>query len=100
MIPQELEDLSSSQDSNLGDDQLDQLVSESKPGNTKHATNWGWSKFTTWMQRRDIDIDMKTVSEERLNETLRKFYGEVKTEKKTPLTPSTLRGIRVAIQRA
>ena len=100
MIPQELEDLSSSQDSNLGDDQLDQLVSESKPGNTKHATNWGWSKFTKWMQRRDIDIDMKTVSEERLNETLRKFYAEVKTEKKAPLTPSALTGIWAAIQRA
>ncbi|CAH3032507.1 unnamed protein product, partial [Porites lobata] len=34
-----------------------------------------------------------------LNELLRKFYAEVKSEKGQPLTPSTLTGIRAAIHR-
>jgi len=36
---------------------------------------------------------------EKLNEVLRKFYAEVKTEKKGMLTPSALTGIRAALHR-
>ena len=42
---------------------------------------------------------MKTIAPKDLNDILRKFYAEVKTEKGQPLTPSALTGIRAAIHR-
>ena len=52
------------------------------------------------MEKRHISIDLKTVHETRLNEVLRKFYAEVKAEKKAKsLTPSALTGIRAALNR-
>ena len=92
-------DIPNSQDSNLDEHDLDQIVEDSKASNTKKCTSWGMKKFVTWLQKRDFQIDFKTVSEERLNELLRKFYAEVKTEKKGMLTPSALTGIRAALHR-
>ena len=76
------------------------MVEESKAPSTKRAINWGMNKFNKWLDKRAIVIDLKTVGEGRLNEVLRKFYAEVKNEKKGLLTPSALTGIRAAIHRA
>ena len=92
--------ISSSQESNLSDSELDGIVEESKATNTKRVTNWGMNKFLKWINKRSIVVDLKTVPEERLNEIMRKFYAEVKNEKKGALTPSALTGIRAAIHRA
>ena len=52
------------------------------------------------MEKRSISVDLKTVDEIRLNEVLRKFFAEVKSDKKIkPLTPSALTGILAAISR-
>ncbi len=101
LVPNELllEDIPSSQEMN--DDELDAMVERSKPGNTKKSTRWGWTKLKKWMHKRNLsDVDMGSVSEIRLNEILRKFYAEVKSEKKGALTPSALTGIRAAIHRS
>ena len=92
LLPKELmEDIPSSQE--LNDDELDAMVERSKPGNTKKSTSWGWTKLKKWMHKQNIsNVDMKSVSEIRLNEILRKFYAEVKTEKKGALTPSACNG--------
>ena len=42
-------------------------------------------------------MDFNCVTPVELNELLRKFYAEVKSEEGQPLTPSTLTGIRAAI---
>jgi len=88
-----------SQESNLDEKELVKLVEESKPVNTKKCTNWGMNKFFIWLNKRNILVDLKTVTEEKLSEVLRKFYAEVKTEKKGMLTPSALTGIRAALHR-
>ena len=91
---------SSSQKSDLGDEELSKMVWESEPATRKKSTSWGFKKFEHWMEKRSISVDLKTVDEIRLNELLRKFFAEVKSEKKIkPLTPSALTGIRVAISR-
>ena len=59
----------SSQESDLAEEDLDKLVDESEPETTKRSTSWGLGKFQQWMDKRSIIIDLKTVSEERLNET-------------------------------
>ena len=86
--------LSSSQDSNLSEGEMNGMVEESKAQSTKRATSWGMNKFKKWLDKRAIVIDLKTVGEEQFNEVLRKFYAEVKNEKKGLLTPSALTGIR------
>ena len=91
--------LLSSQESNLDDNELDNIIIDSKPTNTKKCTNWGCLKLKKWAEKRNVVIDLKVVSVERLNEILRKFYAEVKTEKNGTLTPSALTGIRAAINR-
>ena len=89
----------SSQESNLDESELDKLVIESKPENTKKCTSWGLMKLQKWSAKRNIRIDFATITSEKLNELLRKFYAEVKTEKKGMLTPSALTGIRAALSR-
>ena len=92
-------DPSSSQQSDLDEADLDKLVLDSKPENTKKCTSWGISKFNSWMEKRNIVVDLKTVEAEILNNILRKFYAEVRTVKNEVLTPSSMTGIRAAIYR-
>ena len=80
-VPPELEMLSS-QESNMGDDELNNMVTESEPATTKRNTSWGMTKWIKWIEKRNINVDLTTVKEEKLNELLRKFYAEVKPEKK------------------
>lgn len=88
-----------SQTSDLGQDELDEIEQKAQSKNTKRATNWGLNKFTKWCNKRSIIIDFKLITPEQLNQVLRKFYAEVKSEKGQPLTPSALTGIRAAIHR-
>ena len=85
-----------SQSSQLEEEDLQKLEADSVPVNTKKQTSWGLKKFTQWLEKRKISCDLHTVSPAELNGILRKFFAEVKTNKKTDLTPSALTGIRAA----
>ena len=89
-----------SQDSQLNEEELDKLVEDSKAKNTKKCTTWGLKKFFQWSTKRNVQVDLKTITMEDLNDTLRRFYAEVKSEKKNMLSPSALTGIRAALHRA
>lgn len=91
--------LFSSQNSDLDNEQLDEIEQKVQAKNTKRATEWGVKKFEKWCEKRKITVDLKTVSATDLSEILRKFFAEVKTEKGQALTPSALTGIRAAIHR-
>ena len=84
----------SSQNSDLGLEDLDKLEAKGQAENTKRATSWGIKKFEKWCDKRKLKVDFNCVTPVELNELLRKFYAEVKSEKGQPLTPSTLTGIR------
>ena len=88
-----------SQSSQLEEEDLQKLEADCVPVNTKKQTSWGLKKFTQWLEKRKISCDLHTVSPTELNGILRKFFAEVKTNKKTDLTPSALTGIRAAIHR-
>ena len=60
----------------------------------------GTEKFREWCSKRRIDCDLNTVCPTELNNILRRFYVEVKSNKKIDLTPSALPGIRAAIHKA
>ena len=88
----------SSQNSDLGLEDLDKLEAKGQAENTKRATSWGIKKFEKWCDKRKLKADFNCVTPVELK-LLRKFYAEVKLEKGQPLTPSTLTGIRAAIHR-
>ena len=87
----------SSQNSDLGLEDLDKLEAKGPAENTKRATSWGIKKFEKWFDKRKLKVDFNFVTLVELNEILRKFYAEVKSEKGQPLTPSTLTCIRADI---
>ena len=91
--------LFSSQNLDLNNEQLDEIEQKAQAKNTKRATEWGVKKFEKWCEERKISVDLKTVSPTDLSEILRKFFAKVKTEKGHALTPSALTGIRAAIYR-
>lgn len=81
-----MEDLSD--ESDLSDSALDKQILDCQPSNTKLQTKWGLKRFTDWLARRPaINIDFAKDSEEHIAMVLRKFYLEVKTCKKTNLSP-------------
>ena len=82
-----------SQNSDLGLQDLDKLEAKAQAENTKRATNWGIKKFEKWCDKRKLKVDFNCVTPAELNEILRKFYADVKSEKGQPLTPSTLTGM-------
>ena len=81
----------------LGEEDLNNIVEESKPESTKKCTTWGLKKCFRRAEKRNKHANLKTIPLEQLNTTLRQFYAEVKTEKKGVLTASVLTGIRVLI---
>ena len=89
--------LFSSQNSDLNNQQLDEIEQKAQAKNTKKANEWGVKRFEKWCDKRKLSVDFKTVSPTDVSEILRKFYAEVKAEKGQALTPSALTGIRAAI---
>ena len=85
-----MEIFGSSQNSDLGQEQLNNMEESAKADNTKRATKWGLNRFEEWKAKRTISFDWKTVSSKELNDTLRKFYAEVKTKQGRTLSPSAL----------
>ena len=88
--------LSLSQSSDLSKDELDKIEDKAKAPSTKRTTAWGVKKFEAWCKKRQINVSLADVSPPELNDILRKFYAEVKSEKGKPLTASALNGIRAA----
>ena len=77
----------SSQNSDLGLEDLDKLEAKGQAENSKRATSWGIKKFEKWCDKRKLKVDFNCVTPVEPNELLRKFYAEVKSEKGQPLTP-------------
>ena len=73
----------STQPSDLGEYDLVQTIEASESTNTtRRTTSWGFTKLTKGLDKRNIQLNLKSVTEEKLCDTLRKFYAEVKSVKK------------------
>ena len=77
----------------MGLEDLDKLEAKGQAENTKRAISCGIKKFEKWWDKRKLKVDFNCVTPLELNELVRKFYAEVKSEKGQPLTPSTLTGM-------
>ena len=73
----------SSQNSDLGLQDLDNLEAKGQAENTKRATSWGIKKFEKWCDKRKLKVDFNCVTPVELK-LLRKFYAEVKSEEGQP----------------
>ena len=78
---------------------MQNLEDMSKPDSTKKSTEYGVRKFNAWVEKRGKRIAFHSVEPVELNELLRKFYAEVKSNSGSPLTLSSLTCIRAAIYR-
>ena len=75
--------LFSSQNSDLDNEQLDEIEQKAQARNIKKTTERGVRKFEKWCEKREITVDLKTasLSPTNLSEILRKFSAKGKTEK-------------------
>ena len=67
--------------SDLSDNEINALVDEVTPSTTKRSTVWGAKVFQKWQEKRQIEVDLNTISAEDLAVHLKKFYAEVKKKK-------------------
>ena len=70
----------SSQNSDLGLEDLEKLEAKGQAENTKRATSCGIKKFEKWCDERKLKVDFNCVTPVELNQLLRKFYTEVKSD--------------------
>ena len=66
----EIFDSGSSQNSDLGQEQLNNMEESIKADNSKRATKWDLNHFEEWQAKRRISFDWKTVSSKELNDIL------------------------------
>ena len=85
--------------SDMDEEEINKMVEGTIPQSTKRSTEWGFKVFQRWTDKRNVNIDVKTVNAEDLANALRKFYAEVKKQDGGMYTPSALVGIRAAIHR-
>ena len=89
-----------SQESQLDEQQLEEIIREAEQEGTKMATKWAMKKFSNWLEKRSINIILSTAPSQKLAKVLQRFYAESKAEKTgQALSPSTLIGLRAGIQR-
>ena len=88
-----------SQGSDLCEEELQNLEECAKPQSTKRSTEYGVKKFTEWLEKRQIKVDYNIIKPDELNDILRKFYAEVKSNSGNSLTPSSLTCICAVIHR-
>ena len=94
-----LMDSQSSQSSIVDEVEMAKMEQEATPESTSRATKSGMNKFVSWTIKREIGINFHTVTAGELALSLRRFYAEVKKENGKALTPSSLVGIRAALNR-
>ena len=88
-----------SQSSSADEEEMARMESETIPGSTSNATKSGVNKLLCWLKKRNINVNFHSISAEELAKILRRFYAEVKKEDGKSLTPSSLVGIRAAVNR-
>ena len=93
-------ELQGSQNSELDENDLQQLEESAKPENTTRNTKYGLKKFTEWSIKRSIEVDFHSITATELNDILQRYFAEMKASKlgtDTHLTPSTLTCLRASI---
>ena len=91
--------LSQSQSSSVDESEMERMEQEAVPDATSRATKSGVKKFLDWARKRNMEVNLHSITGSELAPILRKFYAEVRKDNGKPLTPSSLVGIRAAINR-
>ena len=84
-------------------DEIQNLLNETensmKPTSTAIQEKLHSSKFMTFLKNKNMRCDLKSVSEEKLNDYLRYFYHELRTQNGQYYSPASLKCIRAGIHR-
>ena len=69
------------------EEDLETLMEETTPKNTKQSTAWGTKVFDEYCQRNDIDVDFHTVSEDDFATILKRFYANIRKKMESCILP-------------
>ena len=78
------------------DDKIHKLIEQRVPPNTKQNTNWCMGVWKAWSDHRKLNVSIKTLTAEELNNHLCKFIVEVNRQDGDP--PDSLYQIVVGLQ--
>lgn len=79
--------------------EMDALEIRMKSASSSKQEREHSKRFVNFLIEKQIEVDLKTISKERLNGLLRWFYKELKTKKNEYYSPQSLRCIRAGIHR-
>ncbi|XP_041355514.1 uncharacterized protein LOC121373129 [Gigantopelta aegis] len=79
--------------------ELKSIVLDSKSKSTLKTTTWGVKIFKEWLEFSGGSQEFETLSPDKLNTSLKKFYAEVRNTDGSFYSKSSYVGLRAAIQR-
>ncbi|CAH3161438.1 unnamed protein product [Porites lobata] len=83
----------------LSEADIDSLIDDAVPKNTKKATAWGISVLKDWLSKKYPSEVLESLSPEVLSERLKKFYQELRKSPTEHYSASAHLSIRAAIDR-
>ena len=83
----------------MDEEQMQAMEASAVPNSTSRATKHGVKKFDDWAAKRKIEVFFHAITAAELAAILRKFYAEVKQLNGKMLSPSSMTGIRAALNR-
>ncbi|CAH3113045.1 unnamed protein product [Porites lobata] len=83
----------------LSEADIDSLIDDAVPKNTKQATAWGISVLKDWLSKKYPSEVLESLSPEVLSERLKKFYQELRKSPTEHYSASAHLSIRAAIDR-
>ncbi|KAL9962018.1 hypothetical protein ACROYT_G031072 [Oculina patagonica] len=83
----------------LNSDELTAIVSNAQAKETKRNTKWGVKIFEEWCCQRGIKRNVLQMSNEELDESLRRFYAEARSQTGQEYSRPSLLGFRNSIER-
>ena len=83
----------------ITEEEIHDAIEKRVPANTKKSTGWGYSVWLEWCKARNIDQNILTMDEKKLNEVMARFVHEVRRKDGNEYPPSSLICIVSAVQR-
>ena len=83
----------------ITEEEIHDAIEKRLPANTKKSTGWGYSVWLEWCKARNIDQNILTMDERKINEVMARFVQEVRRKDGNEYPPSSLICIVSAVQR-
>ena len=83
----------------ISKEEIHDAIEKRVPANTKESTGWGYNVWLEWCKARNIDENILTMDERKVNELMARFVQEVRRKDGKEYPPSSLNCFVSAVQR-